>query len=285
MNSKSLMPSLRVMCVRKRADDNYKLSAQRAISYLLDELRKRVGIKEIWIVHEGSSRSGTIEDNIEIYNGLAFSDGSEIIRFLRPDILILSNDYEYLQRSLLKAAEAQGVPTVDIIASAFGLIELDEGHPKGKFAGSLRLLKDHPRSIISRYFFLQKTLVKSRYGIGYIVKNVFKDAYLPFRSWTPRFKYGGGDLNIVSTPLWADLLARNGIEKNKIAVTGDISLDGIYHRLKEIKTEAPIKIGDKIQVLLITSPMVEHGLWTDKMREEIVTGLGTAITQQLRNSV
>ena len=220
------------MCTQKRRS-NYKHSAQRSLQSLLDALRKRTEVKEIWIVHEGGSFTRTFEDHIDVYNAFSFCDGTEIIRILRPDLVIISNDYEYLQRSILKAASAKGIPTVDLLASAFGLMELDEGHNKRKILGSLQLLKDHPRNIIRRHLFLLKTLFRAGYSLGYIANSVVKDIYLPLISWTPRYSFGGGDLNIVSTPEWANLLIKNGIDRDKIVVSGDISMDNIYYRLAE----------------------------------------------------
>ena len=278
------MPSLRVMCVRKSADQSYKHSAQRSLQSLLDALRRRTEVKELWIVHEGGSFSRTFEDHIDVYNAFSFCDGTEIIRILRPDLVIISNDYEYLQRSILKATSAKGIPTVDLLASAFGLIELDEGHNKRKVIGSLQLLKDHPRNILRRHLFLLKTLFRSGYSLGYIFNSTIKDIYLPLISWTPRYGFGGGDLNIVSTPEWENLLIKNGIDRDKIVVSGDISMDNIHFRLANIIRDPGKNRRGKIEILFLTSPMVEHGLWTQDMRKEVITRVVSAIRGQLNHA-
>ena len=273
------MRCLRVMCVRKSADDNYKLSAQRSLRSILDALRMRMEVKEIWIVHTGGSIFKEYDDNIEVYNAFSFRDGTEIIRILRPDLVIISNDYEYLQRSIMKAAASAGIPTVDLLASAFGLMEVDEGNAKRKVIGSFQLFKDHPTSIIRRYLFLLNTLFRAGYGLGYIMTTLIKDIYLPFISWTSRYSFGGGDMNIVSTPRWADLLVKNRIDRSKIVVTGDISMDAIHYKLANIKRE-PASVG-KVEILFITSPMVEHGLWSHDMRNEVITSVVKAIKGKL----
>lgn len=271
------------MCVRKSAEDNDKLSAQRGLHSILDGLRKRMEVKEIWIVQEGGSIQKSYDDKIDVYNAFSFKDGTEIIRILSPNLVLIPNDYEYLHRSILEAAKSQRVPTVDLLSSAFGLMELNEGYDKRKIFGTLQLLKDHPTSIIKRYLFLLRTLYRAGSGLGYIFKTILKDIYLPFINWTPRYKFGGGDLNIVSTPDWADLLVKNRIERSKIAVTGDISMDTIHYKLANIKSEHLRTTIGKTQILFITSPMVEHGLWTEEMRKDVVIGVVTAIREQLRD--
>jgi hypothetical protein len=230
-------------------------------------------------VHEGGSRSKRYEDNVDVYNGFSFQDGTEIIKTFQPHLVIISNDYEYLQRSIMIASIAHGIPTVDLLASAFGLMELDEGYDKRKVLGNLQLLRDHPISIIKRYLFLYKTLFRAKYGIGKMARTLIKDIYLPFVSRTPRFSFGGGDLNIVSTPEWGELLTKKGIVKDKVAITGDVSLDVIHRKVANLTIEPTRNNGKTIEILLVTSSMVEHGIWTEAMRKEIITGIATGLRE------
>ncbi|MGC1132305.1 MAG: UDP-N-acetylglucosamine 2-epimerase [Nitrososphaeraceae archaeon] len=274
------------MSVRTDADSSYSLSAYRGYDYVLKSLRKSVDIKEIWVVEIGGSFSKEYNDTIEVYNGFSFTDGNEIMEKLNPD-LVVSSDYEYLHRSILKAAAYRGIPTVDIFYSAFGLSALNEGYEKIKIFGRLQGLRKNARSIIRRYIFLLKTLFHAGYNFRDLIRTIIKDFYLPLISWLPRYRFGGGDLNIVSTPEWVDLLIRNGIDKNKIVVVGDISMDPIYDKLMYIKNKTVDKdnntITSKTEILVITAPMAEHGLWTQKMQEEAVTTIVRGITEQFRN--
>lgn len=276
------MQQLRVLCVRKSADDNYKLSAQRSLQSILDALRRRMEVKEIWIVLSWEQASKKRDDIIDVYDAFSFSDGEEVIRILRPDIVIISNDYEYIQRSILKAAAHKGIPTVCLVSSAFGIMELSDGSSRRKVVGTLQLLKDHPMSIIKRYSFLIKTLFRTGYGLGHIARTIAKDIYLPFVPQTSRYRFGGGDLNIVSTPLWEDFLVKIGIDRRRVVVTGDISMDAIHQKLADMNQEPTRHSHGKIEILFITSPMVEHGLWSEDMRVQVVTGVVTIIREQLR---
>jgi hypothetical protein len=275
------MRSLRVMSVRNNADGNYKQSLVRGFYSIYNSLGKSMNIKEIWIVVNGGSFSKTYDDNIDVYNAFSFSDGNEVIERLNPDLVMVPADYEYLNRSILKAAVHKGIPTVNVLSSVFELTTLGYSYDKKRVIGRLQALQTDGRSIIRKYTFLLKTL-HARYGLRYIVRTIIKDAYLPFVSWEPRYRFGGGDLNIVSTPMLVDLLVKNGIDRSKIVVTGDIGMDTIYDKLIQLPRKT-IKNTNKVEILFITDAMVEHGYWTPSMRKEIITTIVRAISEQLRN--
>jgi hypothetical protein len=276
------MRSLRVMSVRHNAEGNYKQSIFRGFYSIFMSLGKSMNIKEIWIVVNGGSFSKTYDDNIDVYNAFSFSDGNEVIERLNPDLVIVPADYEYLSRSILKAASHAGIPTVNVLSSLFESTTLDYSYDKEKIIGRLQALWTHGRSIIRKYAFLLKTLLHARYGLCYIIRTIMMDAYLPFISWEPRYRFGGGDLNIVSTPMFVDLLVKNGIDRSKIVVTGDVGMDTIYDKLIRLPRKT-IRNNDKVEILFITDAMVEHGYWTPSMHKEIITTVVRAISEQLRN--
>jgi hypothetical protein len=284
------MRNLRVMSVRRDADSSYTLSALRGYEYVLGALRKYFHIKEIWIVEIGGSNFKKYDEKIELYNAFSFANGNEIIDNLKPDLVVSSaGDYEYLHRSILKAATRKGIPTVDILYSAFGLSILNEGYEREKTVGRLYALWRHGPSIAKRYIFLLRTLYHADHTLGDILRTIMLDLYLPFVSWLPRYRFGGGDLNIVSTPGWVDFLVKNRIDKKKIVVVGDISMDPVYHKLMLLndKNNETVRVENRnnIEILLITSPMADHGLWTSSMQNELVTKVAENIVKQFKNRV
>lgn len=277
-----IMRPLRVISVRNDEADIYKKSFVRGFFSILKSLRKSMEIKQIWIVTNGGSFSKTYDDNIDIYNAFSFSDANEVIERLDPDLVMVPGDYEYLCRSILKAAVHKGIPTVNVLSSTFEIRLLENSYDKQRVIGRLELLRTDKRRIIRKYVFLLKTLLHARYGTGYIIRTIIRDAYFPFISWEPRYRFGGGDLNIVSTPMLADVLEKHDIDRSKIAVTGDVGMDAIYDDLTRLPRKT-MRDNNKVEVLFITDSMVEHGYWTAGMRKEIVTTVVRAINEQLRN--
>jgi hypothetical protein len=276
------------MSVRMEADNLYSLAALRGYLHVLKSLRKSIEIKEIWVVEIGGSFSKRYNENTEVYNAFSFADANEIMEKLNPDLVISpAGDFHYLHRSLLKAAAYRGIPTVTILHSAFGLAVLNEGYERAKILGRLHALRKNSPTIIRRYSFLLKTLFRTGYSLVDIIRTIIKDIYLPFLSWLPRYRFGGGDLNIVSTPEWVGYLIKNGIDQDRIVVVGDISMDPIHDKIlnmKNRKTGRGINENkSKIEILLVTSPMAEHGLWTPQMQKEVITSVVETIRGQLRN--
>lgn len=277
-----VMRALRVLSVRNNEKGSYKQSFVKGFYSIFKSLGKSMNIKEMWIVVNGGSFSKTYDDNIDAYNAFSFSDANEVIERLNPDLVMVPADYEYLCRSILKSATHKGIPTVNILSSVFETRLLENSYDKQRVIGRLQALRTDKGSIIRRYAFLLKTLLHARYGIGYIIRTMIKDAYIPFISWEPRYRFGGGDLNIVSTPEWANLLVKNGIDRSKIAITGDVGMDALYDNLVLLPRKT-MRNNNKAEVLFITDSMVEHGYWTRSMHKEIITTVVRAISEQLRN--
>ena len=284
------MQTLRIMCIRKTENLDYTLSNYNTFYLILKELQKKFNTKELWLVEIGGSTKKKYEEIINVYNIFSFDHFGEVIDTLKPDLVItIGGDYEYLERSMLKAAASKGVPSVDITSTVIEQGYFTKEYSKGIFSGRINALRDHGRNILRKYLFLIKTLWNTNYGISYIIKTVIKDLYLPFTTFVPRYNFGGGSINIVSTPAWVDFLVKKGIEKNKIMVTGECSMDPIYFKIKlkeeEFNINKPTVFERQpLQILFITTQMVEHGYWRPYMRDNVVTSVVKGIKEKLGNT-
>lgn len=271
--------------VRKDENTDYKLSSLRSFASVADVLRRSRNIEEIWMVMEGGSSSKTYVHDNEVYNVFSFSDFNEVIELLKPDLVMgFGGNYEYLERSMIKAAQSRGVPCVTILGSFIEPWVVSNKNAQGIVSGRLHALRDHGKNIIRRYFFMLKTLFHAGYGFKYIFYTIIRDAYLPFTSYSPIYKFGGADLNIISTPTWANRIIKNGVDRNKIVVTGDCSMDCIHKKLENTSIGTYNK-KENLEILFITSPMVEHGYWKPNMRKEVVHTVVSGILGQLGDKV
>lgn len=255
------------MLFRIDANIDYRLTASKGIYSILSSLRTAFEVQEIWLTRQGGSNSKTYQNSVETYNIYNFHDGREIIEGLRPDLIILNSDYEYLTRSLLRAGTALKIPVVMLIAAFPFWVDQDAGIDM--ISGRLHALRTKGGSLGRRYFFLLRTLVSCGYGFPFILKTILKDIIVPFTSYEPTYKFGGADLNIVSTPEWINTLVKNGIDKKSIVVAGDWGMDLIYDRISHLEKKALSP--DKLEILFVTTAMVEHGYWKPGMRNKLVT--------------
>jgi hypothetical protein len=278
------------MTIRKHEKMDYTLTNFRTFYSIMDIIRKKIPIKEIWMVQNGGSKNKEYDDDIDIYNVYSYSDFVEIMTVLKPDLVVtIGGDFEYLERSMLKAAKARGVPTVDIASSLIEQSFFKKGFSNAMLKGRLYALSDHGKLIMKKYFFLLRTLYRGGYGIKYILATIIKDIYLPISTFVPRYNFDGGDLNIISTPEWLGILTARGITEDRIAITGECSMDSIYHDLLDLKIEdnqdVPLRPVNKLRILILSTPMVEHGYWTVKMRNELVADVVKALKENFLEKI
>lgn len=280
----NIVQTLRVMAFRKDEHVDYKLTNLRSFHSILEILRRYMKVKEIWMVENGGSLSKTYDTEIDVYNVFSFHNFNEVMDKLSPNLVIgFGGNYEYLERSMIIAAAFKQIPTVTVLGSFIEPWVTTKGFVAGLISGRLHALRDHGKNIIRKYVFLLKTLSHAGYGSGYIFQTVVKDVYIPFTSFSPIYTFGGADLNIISTPQLASQIIKKGVDRKKIVVTGDCSMDAIHEKLKNNKQKA---VNNKLlEMLFITSPMVEHGYWKPSMRKEVVSKVVKAISEQLRNKV
>jgi hypothetical protein len=265
---------------------DYSSTNYRTFFSIVEVLGKRIPIKDLWMVHNGGSKLKEYDDNVGVYNVFAFSDFVEIMEILKPDLVIsIGGDFEYLERSMLKAANAKGIPTVDIVSSVYELSYLEKGDSNTIFSGRLYAITERGRYILSKYIFLIKTLYRASYGIRYILTTILKDIYLPLTTFVPRFNFGGGNLNIVPTPDWVSILSKKGIKRDDIVVTGECSMDSVFYDLNN-RTLAISNNSkaEKLRILFITSPMVEHGYLKSTLRDELIKNVFKALRDNLGRS-
>ena len=279
------------MCCRKTESSDYTLSNYNTFYLILKQLQKKYQINELWVVEEGGSNSRKYDESISIYNIFSFNHFGELIDILEPDLVIsIGGDFEYLERSMLKAAASRGIPSVDITSTVVEKGYFTKEYSTGILSGRINALKDHGKNILKKYSYLVKTLYGTGYGIGYILKTFAKDVYLPLTTFVPRYNFGGGSINIVSTPSWIEFLERKGICRDSIVVTGECSMDAVYEKLAIVKQGASeenrIKTpGTPTQILFITSPMVEHGYWKPEMRNECVLAVIKSVKKEFGKEV
>jgi hypothetical protein len=267
---------------------DYSATNYRTFFSIVDVLSKRLPIKKLWMVHNGGSTLKGYDSNVDTYNVFAFSDFVEIMEVLKPDLVIsIGGDFEYLERSMLKAAKARGIPTVDIVSSVYELNYLEKGPSNTIFSGRLNAIGERGKYILSKYIFLIKTLYRASYGFKYIGTTILKDIYLPLSAFVPRYNFGGGDLNIVPTPDWLDILTKKGISGDTIVVTGECSMDPVFHDLnKRNQTVSKNFVNStKFRILFITSPMVEHGYLKSTMRDDMVRKVFKGLREKFGHAI
>jgi hypothetical protein len=81
------------------------------------------------------------------------------------------------------------------------------------------------------------------------------------------------DLNIVNNEMWLNTFRKYGIDEKKIVLTGNPYWDKYFHIFNQTNfSKEPIH-DQPIKILIITTPLVEHGHWSEQERDQIISNL------------
>jgi len=233
---------------------------------VFDSLKKTVNLQEIWIVAHSGHTPKTSKKNVNVYNIFDFKNAKELLEKLEPDILLMTSS-EYICYSLLLTAKILNIPS----------IFLDSGilHSAGKnsfsntFQKRFTQVRFEGKYFLKKYFFLLKTQQKLKLGIKNIMKTFFQ-IFSELISSLDRIEVRNkADFYICNNHDAADDAIKKGVSAENICVVGEYNLDYVYKQLSTL-TKNP---SDKIEILFITSSIVQHGLWTKDMRKKLVVDL------------
>ena len=92
--------------------EGHKLGFLKYFDSVLDSLRKKFDVKEIWVGAGGGSHSKIYEDGNPFYNIFSFKNGNDVLEGLNPDLVMVPDSQDYLSRSLLYATKFRSIPSV-----------------------------------------------------------------------------------------------------------------------------------------------------------------------------
>lgn len=239
---------------------------------ILDSLRKNINFQEIWIVTHGGSTSKVFKEDTNVYNVFNFKNGKELLENLKPDILLMTSS-EYICYSLMIAAKKLNIPSIFLDAGI--LYSTEKSSLSNTFQKRLTQIRLSGNDFLKKYRFLFKTQLKLKLGITNILKTFFQ-IFSQLISSIDRIEVRSkADVYICSNNDWADDAIKKGVNKEKIFVVGESLLDPVFNQLSSF-TKNP---SSKIEILFITTSTVEHGIWTNQMREKLVNDLVSELSK------
>jgi hypothetical protein len=255
---------LKILIYSDGVYDGFKDGFFQYIDSILDVLRKKTNVKEIWVTPYLGKISNFNKDTFACYNIYDFKNSVEVLDILKPDMVMISNSQEDLSRSLLFAAKYRSIPSV--IAYSGTPIIINPNIFK-IIKARIYAFPKLGKIFLKKYIFLIKTFFAIDQGLIFVIKNILRDIYFIVTSFTSEFKSDNADLYICNNEEWMEYALQKKIPKDKIFVVGEYVLDHIYRKLPSLKRIQ----NDKIEILFIGTSMVEHGYWSGKMRDNLLS--------------
>ena len=251
---------------------------------ILNKLGKKIDIEELWILIEPSL------ENFEKFEKLKFNykeieeyETNDLVSILdneKPDVILIGNDYDFFIRSFIIAAKYRKIPIVLLLSvptSRNYLDKMDFSMIKGKIDTN----KNRIGHIANKIMLMLSTYRKTGKNIFSLIKILLNEINIIFSHYQPWGEYGC-DLVLVTSMEWKKHLENKKIS-SKIEVIGYPTMDDVYLKISEIQKNDNLR-KTNMEFLLLTTPMVEHGLWTEKEWIETIEKIITEIQNKFPSS-
>lgn len=270
---------LKVLIINRK-EQIYSRNA--TIINVLEALKSKFEIQDLWILTESGKNIETYNSKPINFNYKFFEEYNtnsilQIVKNEKPDLLFVTNDYEYLVRAFVLSAKFLQIPIVLSLQSGFNFYFEREITIKNRF----NIILDRGVFILKKYKLLLKTYRETKHNIFKILKICLEDIFRPFFYSELAGKYGS-DLILVNNQKMKDLLNDFGV-KSQIVVTGDPSFDSVYENISKCKKKE--KMSSPLKIIFMTTDVVGHGAWTKNMWANTIKQTISTISKEFSNQV
>jgi len=257
---------------------------------LLPVLKTNVNVHMVWVVYtpekldlpEENDHTTTILDIHDYDNAL------EILQKIKPDIINADARPNFMTYAFSSAAKFLNIPIFGIFDNYFvGLVGkkvLYKSYLRSFFQSTIpsdtetnkKQFMKRGRFFIYKYLFLYRTQKAINVKFMSRIREFFMFLKI-FSSYTeyPLYPKFACNIHFLDNENLIQPLIDAGFKRSTFLVTGNPMYDPLFKKMKQYKPT--LRKNKKIQVLLITTSLYEHGVWTRKQRDEIVKAIVTEI--------
>ncbi|MCV0411924.1 hypothetical protein [Nitrosarchaeum sp.] len=253
---------------------------------IIDSLKSRTFCEVNWIMcyPYKTSNSKQVSDYIDIHN---FSNALQMLNKLKPDLIFVDPQIEPIQYAISICAKKLNIP---IIARPPIVNYFPSQSRKSNILYKLRnfFSSENPsgelqdKKFFSRgSFFLYKInfYFKTKLDLNVKFLNAVFSTIRYFRiiaisrTQLPVNLYA--DLHLLASENQINDYIKNGISQSKLKVVGNVWIDKNFNNISKVNYN--IK-NNKIKILIVTTPLFEHGVWSSSQRDEFLKKLFSILT-------
>jgi hypothetical protein len=250
---------------------------------LLPILRTRAKVHVVWLVYQADKIQLPVQNKVDetILDIHDYDNAVEILQDEKPDLIYADASWDLIAYALSSAGRFLNIPILGGFYSSPG-IERDrktlikscitrffENSTPTDTEKNKKQFMRRGRFYIYKYLFLFKTLNATNLNIFQTIQKCFLVLKLLLTA-TPDVV----DSRFANTLHWLESesivepLIKNGFDKSSLVITGNPMFDVSYRKIQQFQSS---KNGDKIRVLLLPSTHYEHGFWTKKQRDFVIS--------------
>ena len=253
---------------------------------ILPVLQTKTDVHVTWLVYQ-PQKINTKKLDYTVLDIHDFKNALDVVKFVKPDIIYNSPTVNLPDISLTLAGKFLKIPTVgeilqnvifktDKLVTVKSLIsQVFERSVPTDINEDTKFMK-RGRFYAFKYIFLLRTQRAIGLSLFEILKKnikIVKSTLNHQKNWYyPDFAC---DLNFVENEKFEKSLLDDGFKKSSLIVTGSPQYDTMFKKLHTLRPH--IKKNEKINVLLVTHSLFEHGYQTRSQRDSIVKQIITEI--------
>jgi len=238
---------------------------------IINALKKITEIEDLWILLDSKSirskNERILDFNFKMISDYKTNNVEDILKIENPDVILISNDYDMEIRSFIPVAKKMKIPIILMLHNTFFEGHLDK-MTSALIQNRLTINKNRKKEIIEKIFFMLHNYKKSGYNIFQLANIGIKEVVNWFRYYQKSLMGNfGANLILVSGRSWHDELTKREL-KSKIVITGNPIMDKFYEKIRYIQKIE--KEENEIEIIFVTTSVVEHGGWTNNEWEQTV---------------
>ena len=254
------------------------------VLYIKNILKNLKTVSCVWLLYQPQKFQTSHSSQETVLDIHDYNNAIQVLKEVKPDCVITNNNkYVPVDFAFSLAAKFLNIPLIN-----YKIVDLDEPEASRNLAQMKSNIKRNLQKVLSKnsksntshssFIILKnKFLYETKKSIGV---NRIKNAKSQLDNIM--FHFVGNpsdrfldlaDLHLVNNDIWLKMLKESGIDEKRMVVTGNPYWDELYQIYeKEAFSKEPIN-HKPIKILVVTNPLVEHGHWSEKEREEFISSL------------
>lgn len=236
----------------------------------------------VWIVYQPEPIQLSENSKITVLDIHQFKNSVDLLKQTKPDCVMITNSLDPIQYSLSLACHFLQIPLAcfyydDPITRKIDFIKNTSIAMRTFFSNQLPTDNIHQQKklrrgkfFIYKYSFLIKTKQSIHFSFLDIFSSIFKEIFM-YLTNKNLFSNTIADIHFLPNLQMAKDLSELNIKENKIFVTGNPVWDNLYKNFEQIEKQV-IKTG-KINLLIVTDALFEHGIWSKDKRNNFLISL------------
>ena len=251
------------------------------IKNFVKNLKENNSVYCIWFLYNQKKNSISKNSDETIIDIHDYNDAVEVLKETNPDcILADNNQYGTIDHAFSIAAKFLKIPLIYNKTVDFADVN-QKKDSENKFKTSIKkMFVKNPETnqyvlpfILYKNKFLFKTKNKMKINLCSNIKTQIEHIMFNFIG-DPKKRFTNlADLNLVNNEMWLKKFKEYGIDEKKMVVTGNPYWDKYFEIFKKKNLSKEPVMHKPVKILILTSPLVEHGYWSKKQRHEIISKL------------